>query len=136
MTEVASDEEDEQPKQIPRIDAETASRGMVVGRDDAGIKEAQLIGSGAKVSEIKRKSEERESDRAEKFGDNFETISIFALWFGFVTFLGLFGVWAYHLVTPESWHFLSNTALDKLQLVVTGGFVTGVVSSHMKKRLS
>lgn len=128
--------DEEAPKVIPRIDIERRTTAVVVSKDDAGIKEAQLIGSGATVKDIQRVAEENDSHRAEKFRDNFESISIIALWGGFIAFVLLFGVWAYHLVTPERLHFLTAAALDKLQLVVTGGFVTGVVSSHMKKRLS
>ena len=50
--------------------------------------------------------------------------------FGCFTF-----VWAFDIVVPKEHQILDDNKQDKLQLIITSGFVAGLASAHIRKRL-
>lgn len=121
-------------KKIPRLEEESA---VAPGRpDDEGTKEAALFAKGMSRDEIKRNAATAEARRNERFRDNFECIAIIALWLtSFV--LAILGIaWLWHVLLPESCHWLRPDQIAKLQNMVTGGVITGIATGHIKRRLS
>ena len=136
MTDVPPDDsEPEENKKIPRLTAQEQRFARAESTDDAAVAEARLIGEGASRKDFEDDAKINEARRAEAFKDQFEILSIFALWFGGVIFACLTFVWALNLILPKCKQFLEDNQIDKLQLIITGGFVAGLASSHFKKRL-
>lgn len=103
---------------------------------DTGTKEAALLTRGKTEKELKKEAALKEHDRSQKFKDHFERIAIGLLWIAAASLLVIFMSWLWHMVTPSCLHYLDSEQLAKLQYLFTGGIVVGVVSGHLKKRLT
>lgn len=42
--------------------------------------------------------------------------------------------WAYHLLTPEAWHFLTLSQLDKIQSTFFSGLISAGLSIAIKAK--
>lgn len=125
----------EEDKQIPRLSKQEKRLARSDGDDDAALAEAKLFGAGASRNDWEQDAKSNEAKRAEAFRDQFEIVSIIAMWFGAAIFAIFTVAWAANLVLPKKKQFLDENQEDKLQLIITGGFVAGIASSHFKKRL-
>jgi hypothetical protein len=103
---------------------------------DSGTQEAVLLSRGKTARELKKEAEQKDHDRSQTFKDHFETISLIYLWLAAFALLLAAGTWIWHLIAPDTWHFLKSEQQTKLQSFLTGGIIVGVVSGHLKKRLS
>jgi hypothetical protein len=56
----------------------------------------------------------------------FLVIVAFTLVFAVIAVGGI--LWSYHLFTPECWHFLSDSQLDKIQTSLFSGLASGVAA--------
>lgn len=61
-------------------------------------------------------------------------MTVVLLWGLFLIFCVFGVVWAFHMVTP--WGWLRQDQLDKIQGLLTGGVIFGLVADHVKKRLN
>lgn len=108
------------------------------GQPDDGAAEAQQLSRGLSPSDI-RKEAAAESDhkRTERFRNHFETVMIVSLWILAASMAVLGAVWIWHLITPEHsyWHWLDESQIEKLQDILTGGLVAGLVADHLRRRL-
>jgi hypothetical protein len=124
----------EPKKQIPQAppDAEPAP-----GAPDEGALEARQLSRGLPVRDLKKEAEEAEHRRNERFRDHFENVAICALWALFAS-MGVIGaIWICHLVTAQHTplHWLNDEQMQKLQDILTGGLVAGLVADHFKRRM-
>lgn len=103
---------------------------------DTALKEAKLLGSDFDEKEIKSRQAAAEYKRNENFKNHFERITICGLWLVAAVALVLGTAWFWHVLSPESWHWLSVDQVSKIQNFMTGGIVAAVASGHVKKRLS
>lgn len=126
---------DEELKKIPRLAAEVAAGASFLEPDDAGNQEAQLLTRGWTAAQIEKRALVNESHRNEKFRDHFERIAITSLWIAAFIMLSVVFTWFWHLLTPESWHWMKPDAVAKLQSFVTGGIIATIGLGHLKKRL-
>lgn len=104
--------------------------------DDASAAEARQLSSGRSARDLKRESEESDHDRSEKFRNHFERAMIFLMWIVVIGFLGLAAVWAINMALPEKVRWLDNDQIHDLQGILTGGLLIGLVSEHVKRRVS
>jgi hypothetical protein len=103
--------------------------------DGRAAAEASQLASGKTAEELARATAEREHARGQRFRDHFEWLAIGGMWaFAFVL-LTIGGTWLWHLLTPDSWHWLDPEALSRVQNIFTGGVLAGVVADHFRKRL-
>ena len=122
-------------KKIPGLsDAEKHVADNPYG-DDSSAKEAELFSRGESIRKIRKSAQEKEEGRAELFRDNFEWMSIVGLWLLFIIFSALTVVWSHDLIVPEKRQWVDNNKDEKLQIIITSGFVAGIASAHVKKRL-
>jgi hypothetical protein len=80
-------------------------------------------------------AEENEHNRDQRFKEQFEIISLVAMW---VLAAGMFiaaAIWFYHLVTPYSWPRLCQDQIDDIQSLLTGGLIVGILANHFQKRI-
>ena len=104
--------------------------------DDPAAAEARQLSSGLSARDLKRESEESDHDRSEKFRNHFENAIIVMMWVVVFGFLALAAVWAINMGLPEKARWLSKDQMHDLQGVLTGGLLIGLVSEHVKKRVS
>lgn len=72
--------------------------------------------------------------RDEKFREHFDRITIVALYLMAIG-VALFAVcWGVHVVLPEKWHWLNEAQIERIQNIVTGGLLFGLVSDQFKRR--
>lgn len=101
---------------------------------DSGTQEALKLTQGKTARELKKDADQKDHDRSQKFKDHFECIAIIYLWLAAAALALGAGTWVWHMIMP--WHYLSPDQISKLQTFLTGGIIVGVVSGHLKKRLS
>jgi hypothetical protein len=46
-----------------------------------------------------------------------------------------FLIWAFHLLAPEEWQFLSAQRISKLESIVTTGSVATLIANYIRQRL-
>jgi hypothetical protein len=97
--------------------------------------EAAQLSSGKSATELAHEANENEHNRSEKFKEHFERLAIITLWSLAVAMFAIGVVWLYHLVMPDTWHWLTEPELDTLKGLLTGGLIVGVLTNHFRKRL-
>lgn len=102
---------------------------------DAAAKEAVQLGSGLADDELARLAAGGEHRRSERFKDHFEHIAVSVLWIGGLALLAMAGTLIFHLLCPNKLRWISEHQQDKLEYLVAGGVVSGVVTAHLKKRI-
>lgn len=85
--------------------------------------------------DIEKEGKEHEHDRHQAFRDHINYATIFIFWviaaciiIGIVTF-------AFHMVTPESFHWLNQAQLDKLQTMLGAAVLSSALTGYVKKRM-
>lgn len=131
----------EELKKIPPEAAKEEAKGGVTTDsagelEDLGIAEAKQLSRGKSLTDLEKEAKESEHGRTERFKDQFETITMLAMW-GISIATAIFGfTWFWHLMTPESWHWLLPEQVEKIQNIFAGVILAGVLGDHFKKRLS
>lgn len=119
----------------PTIEDEKVLEPRPFDGNDSGTQEAVQLTQGKTARQLKKDADQKEHDRAQAFKDHFEHIAIWYLWSAAVV-LFLAGLsLAWNMLAPEAWHYLSEAQVTKLQTLLTGGVLVGVLSSHFKKRI-
>jgi hypothetical protein len=104
------------------------------GTIDEGQLEAQSLSRGLPARDLKRESAEAEHDRDQKFKNHFERLAVWTVYILYVGFLAFSAVWIIHVLTP--WGWLKPPELDKVQGLLTGGAIAGLLADHVRKRMS
>lgn len=120
---------------IPKTAAEREISDAVKSNDDRGTQEAKQLGAGLSAKDLEKEALENEHERAESFKKHFERISLLALYAaaGALTIIGM--ALLFHMLTPSSCHWLKLDQISELKSIITGGALTGLVASHLRKRL-
>jgi len=137
---VANDEEEKQlgleTKDIPGLpESEKAALAADDLSSKAALLEAKQLSSGRSSEQLKKDAEEREHDRVQRFRDHFEKLVKLGMDGAFLAILVMGAVWVWHLITPETWQWMSEQQIDRIQGMVTGGVIAVVVGDHFKRRL-
>lgn len=77
--------------------------------------------------ELNQKAKEGKHKRHQHFQGSLNCIVILALWAIFIAVLTSGGVYLWHMLTPESWHFLQAPQLEQIRTFV----VTAILSSSL-----
>ncbi|MBN9555722.1 MAG: hypothetical protein J0H61_13805 [Alphaproteobacteria bacterium] len=136
---MANNEEDKtgpEIKDIPGLPAtEEAALSEGGGLKDIALLEAQQLSSGRSSEELKKDAEQREHDRNQRFRDHFERLVTLGMNAAFIAIMAMGAVWVWHLITPESWQWMTEQQIEHIQGMVTGGVIAVVVGDHFKRRL-
>ena len=109
-------------KRIPPADE------LVGGPDASAIAEAEVISRG---EDLEKAAELAQHERREGARDTVARLLNFGIrvLFGIILIAGL--VWAYHLLTPTCWHWLTEEQLSSIKesfFSATIGFAFGVIT--------
>lgn len=102
---------------------------------DAALLEARQLSSGRSAKELEQEAAENEHGRTESFRDLFDKLVRIGMMLAFAGIIFTGGVWVWHLIAPTSWQWLTDSELDRIQNLVTGGVLAVVVGDHFKRRL-
>ena len=109
--------------------------GAAYGAPDAqATQEIRHLSVGKSQEEIRQEAQVAEAGRSERFRDRFEglaTVSLYLAWLA-ITVVAL--AWLYHLLIPDSYHWLSADQRQQIQAVLTG-VIAAVAVGHLRKRL-
>jgi hypothetical protein len=121
------------------------AEGTPPSGDEGAKLEAVQFASGKSQRELEEAAKRADHDRAQRFLERFETLSIWAMQALFAIFAVLGTVWTLHLVLPErspilpgGWllcRWLTADQVTVIQNILTGGLVAGIVTDHFKKRV-
>lgn len=116
----------------PKIPALTQGEiEAAANTDSKSAAESKQLSSGKSEDALRK-----EAERTERFRDHFERLSLVTLYLVWAVLMILGAVWIYHLIAPPSWHRLPDEQVRNIQSIVTGGFLAGLASGHLKRRLS
>ena len=123
-------------KRVPPLPAEEARAVQLETADAKSVAETKQLSSDLSAEQIKHRALNNEATRTEAFRDHFERLSLFTLYvvWGVIILIGIF--WAYHMIAPTAWHFLTSDQKGALQSLLTGGVIAGIASGHTKRRLA
>lgn len=97
--------------------------------------EALSLGEG---TDLEREAKKNQHRRREKLKDHMGKGAIVAFWIFFwvviliTTSGGL--IWAYHMLTPEKWHFLTDNQVNTIEDHVFTALVGGVFAFFSKQK--
>lgn len=92
--------------------------------DSLALNESQALANDEDLEEIARRADH---SRRESFKNHFHRALIILFWTFFLGLMTAGGLWAFHLLTPEKWHFLNDAQLSEIKST----FFTGVLSSGL-----
>ncbi len=101
--------------------------------DALAEEEAAKLGAGL---DLEHDSRRQEHVRHQKFRNQVNLATLILFWVIIVCVgLGVL-VFAWHLVTPASWHWLSDAARDKLQTLLAAALLSSALTGYVNRRLS
>lgn len=117
------------PKLLPPEEAAIASE------DRRAEQEAAQLASGRSTEDLQKEALHNEHARNEEFRDLFNRLVKWGMVIAFLIAMLFSLSWAWHLITPTSWHWLSEEEISHIQNIVTGGVLASLVGDHFKRRL-
>ena len=99
--------------------------------DEKAVKESQRV---ANLQDLEEQAERSRIGRREDFRQVFHCALIAGSILFFLIIMVAGASWAWHLLTPESMHFLSAAAIERIQSTFLTGVVSGVLSVAVKQR--
>lgn len=113
------------PRRVPYIQPPDAS-----SEDTKDDDEALAISEGRDLS---KERAEAEHDRVERFHHHLSTGMIVGLWISMIALCAMGISWAYHMVTPDRWHYLSQPQLGDIKTILFSGGVGAFVAGYLKR---
>jgi hypothetical protein len=101
--------------------------------DSIAKKEALSI---ANCVDIEQDGKEQEHNRHQAFRNHVNRATIMLFWIISAGLLIGIAAFAWHMVTPEKWHYLSQAQLDKLQTVLGSAILSSAFTGYVNRRMS
>lgn len=97
------------------------------GSDALAQREAVALDAGQDLKEASRHS---------RFRDHVNAATIGLFWAVAVSLLVGISTFTWHMVAPESWHYLSNDQLGNLKTVLTTALFSSALTGYVNRRLA
>lgn len=101
--------------------------------DALAEEEAAKLGAGL---DLEHDSRRQEHARHQKFRNQVNLATLILFWVIIACVAAGVVVFAWHLVTPASWHWLSDAARDKLQTLLAAALLSSALTGYVNRRLS
>lgn len=103
--------------------------------------ETMETGSSEKTARIQKNTSEEELKKHDnKRKDKFRTVFFYLITIGFSIVASLYAiacvVWVWHIVTPIRLHWLDETGICKLQVLISGGAIGSMFVNQIKRFLN
>jgi len=101
--------------------------------DTRAQQEALLLGSG---DDLEKDGKRRDHGRDQRFRDHVNIATLTLFWF--VVVCVMIGVisFTFHLVFPQSWHYLDKGQLDQLKTILGAAVLSSALTGYASKRMA
>ena len=123
-------------KRIGKLTAEENEVLSSIASDDQSNKELQQLSSGKALDDLRNEALKAEHKRSERFRNLFEVLMCAAVVIAFVGVAAFGFVWLWHMLAPNRYHWLTDTQVEHIQTIFTGGVLAGLLSDHLRRRLA
>jgi hypothetical protein len=89
----------------------------------------------ANERDIEKDGKEQEHDRHQAFRNHINKATILLFWVIAVGILCGIVTFVFHLITPDSLHYLTQIQLDKLQTMLSGAVLSSLLTGYVKRRM-
>ena len=101
--------------------------------DQIANREASSLAAGL---DLEQDGQEREHARHQKFRDNINKATLWIFWMIAISLLLGVATYAWHLMTPETWHYLTEKQLDKLQTLLGSAVLSSALTGYVNRRMA
>ena len=131
-----SDDTDDPPKQFRRVPPLAAEEQKALDGDERGNLEAQQLNRGKTETELRKEAAaQSKHKRDELFRFHFGLITVIALYVMAAGVLVFAFIWAWHTLMPSCWRWLHDADIEKIQNIVTGGVLAGLIADQFRRRM-
>jgi hypothetical protein len=100
--------------------------------DARAEQEAAMLAQGVDLEEDGKKQEHR---RYQSFRNHINLALIFVFWIVAVSIMVGILIYAWHIVAPDKWKFLSEKGFNKLQTLLGSAVLSSALSGYVKQRM-
>ncbi len=100
--------------------------------DTSANEEANAL---AQNRDLEKEERESKHDRNESFRENIKKAITWLIWVGFGIAVWASGTWAWHLLIPEKYHYLTPDQIDKVQTILFTVAAASGVQAFAKKHV-
>ena len=100
--------------------------------DSIAQREAVLIADGV---DLEKYSKEQEHNRHKSFRKHLNKATIAILWLIVASLVVGISTYVWHMVTPPSWHYLTDSQLGELKTVLVTAVSSSALTQYVKKRM-
>lgn len=85
---------------------------------------------------LEQKAKEGKHKRHQHFQGSLNCIVILALWSIFLSVLACGGVYLFHMLTPETKHFLKETQLEQIRTFVVTAILSSSLTNYANRQIN
>ena len=100
-------------------------------KDELATDEAKAIGDRS----LQKDADSQEHGRHQKFRNHINHATLIIFWSVVVCLVVSIFIFSYHMLTPETWHFLSQSQVDTLKTVLSGAILSSAMSGYVNSRM-
>lgn len=103
----------------------------IIGNDALASKEAIAISTGS----LKADADKQEHNRHQTFRNHINRATLIVFWSVVSCLVVSLFIFTFHMITPESWHFLSEGQLATLKTLLGGAILSSAMSGYVTNRM-
>ncbi len=104
-----------------------------LGDDQLASREASSLAAGV---DLETDGKHREHKRHQKFRDHINRATLWIFWIIVLGIIAGVVTYAWHLLTPDQCHYLSEKQLDKLQTLLASAVLSSSLTAYVNKRMN
>ncbi|CAM2331460.1 Transmembrane protein [Ralstonia mannitolilytica] len=116
----------------PELDSVFAPNGEVTG-DRIATQEATSLAAGV---DLEKDGKAQEHRRHQTFRNHINRATIWIFWVIALSLLIGIIIFSYHLLTPDSWHFLAEKQIEKLQTLLPSAVLSSALTGYVNRRMA
>lgn len=103
----------------------------IVGNDALASKEAIAISNGS----LQADADKQEHNRHQTFRNHINRATLIVFWSVVTCLVVSIFIFTFHMITPESWHFLSEDQIGTLKTLLSGAILSSAMSGYVTNRM-
>lgn len=103
----------------------------IVGNDTLANKEAIAISNGS----LQADADKQEHNRHQTFRNHINRATLIVFWSVVGCLVVSIFIFTFHMITPDSWHFLSEDQIGTLKTLLGGAILSSAMSGYVTNRM-
>ncbi|WP_093385406.1 hypothetical protein [Rugamonas rubra] len=103
----------------------------IVGNDALASKEAIAISNGS----LQADADKQEHNRHQTFRNHINRATLIVFWSVMACLIVSIFIFTFHMITPESWHFLNDDQIGTLKTLLGGAILSSAMSGYVTNRM-